>query len=126
MSQEALKQVDLDERRKEHRYTAPAIYQKYITLKANDDAACLVDFSRNGIGFVTLQEMKIGECVECSLFVPLSMSHEVLLTVEVRYCQEINGEYIIGSSLKKIEDEVWFELFNEVHNYIVKNEGDLY
>ena len=64
MSQEILNKQSSEERRKEPRCVVPAIYHKYITMEANGSNACLIDFSKNGIGFVTLQELKVGALVD--------------------------------------------------------------
>lgn len=43
-----------------------------------------------------------------------------------KMCEELSGEYIIGSLIKKVEDELWFDLFQEVHDFILSREGELY
>ena len=126
MSQKVLKQSNSEERRKERRCPVPAIYRKYITMETDGSDVCLVDFSKSGIGFVTLRELKVGTLIDCVLSAPRSLSQKVKLTVEIRFCREINGEYIIGSLIKKVDDELWFDLFQEVHDYILHHEDEFY
>jgi len=114
------------ERRKEQRCAVPAIYQKYITMEANGRDVCLIDFSKSGLAFVSLQKLKVGTCTDCVLSAPRSLSQKVKLTVEIRHCKEISGEYMIGSLIKKVDDELWFDLFQEVHNYILNHEDEFY
>jgi len=126
LSGKTLKESGPEERRKEQRYPVPAIYQKYITIEAYGNDICLIDFSRSGLGFVSLKELKVGTCIDCVLSAPRSLSQKVRLTVEVRFCKEISDEYVIGSLIKKVEDELWFDLFQEVHDYILKHGDEFY
>ncbi len=124
MSQHVRNGPNYEERRKEPRRPVPAIYQKYISMEVDDSNACLTDFSKNGLGFVTSKELKVGTFIDCVLSAPRSLSHKIKLHVEIRFCKEVNGEYIIGSLIKKVDDELWFDLFIEVHKYILQHEDE--
>lgn len=126
MSKQDLKEFDYKEKRKELRRPLPAACQKYITMKAGDSKACLTDFSKSGLGFVTSQEFKVGEHIDCILSAPRSLSHKINLHVEVCFCKEISGEYIVGSLIKKVDDELWLDLFIEVYEYILKHDDEFY
>lgn len=117
-------------KRKEKRYPVPAVYQSYITLKIRleeaEERAFMLDFSQNGIGFVSGRPFHKGKVIDCVLSAPRSLSRNVVLNLEVMNCEEINGEFVVGTMLKKVDDELWFELFKETHDYILNRAGEVY
>jgi hypothetical protein len=49
----------------------------------------------------------------------LLLSREISFGIEIKYCYEDKGSYIMGASIDTISDEVWFDVFVEVHDFIV-------
>ena len=61
--------------------------------------------------------------MECIISVSLLLSREVSFGIEVKYCYADHGSHILGASIDTISDEVWFDAFVEVHDFIVLRQG---
>ncbi len=115
------------QKRRQKRYDVPDACQKYIKLlvKSADGfvPAILGNFSRNGILFECPVSFGQGEHTECIISISLLLAREISFGIEVRYCYEDHGSYIMGASIDSISDEVWFDVFAEVHDFIVLRKG---
>lgn len=115
---------NLLERRKEQRHSLPDIYHKYVDLKVRVGKefvpVTLLDFSRNGIrtkGYLDLAE---GSLEEFIISAPRSITKEVGFKARVRYCFSDNNAYVMGAEIEEVDDEVWFRIFEKVHDFILK------
>ena len=114
-------------KRRDKRYDVPDDFQKYIKLRvksANEFVpAILGNFSRNGILFECPVPFGQGEHTECIISISLLLARDISFGIEVRYCYEDHGSYIMGASIDTISDEIWFDVFAEVHDFIVLRKG---
>ena len=119
----------LDEKRKEKRYDVPDACRQYIELQVKSGnefvPAILGNFSRNGILFECPLPLSKGMRTECSISISLLFSREISFSIEVKYCYTNNGSHIIGASIDAISDEIWFDVFVEVHDFIVLRKGSV-
>jgi hypothetical protein len=114
-------------KRKEERYQVPDACQQYIRLRVKSGnefvPAILGNFSRNGILFESPVAFSKGTQTECVISISLLLSRDISFGIEVRYCYEAKGSYIMGASVDTISDETWFDVFVEVHDFIVMRQG---
>jgi PilZ domain len=117
------------EQRREERYNVPEAYKGYIKLNVKNRnefvPAILGNFSRNGILFECPVSFDKGMRTECMLAISLLLSREISFGIEVKYCYADKGSYIMGASIDTISDEVWFDVFVEVHDFIVLRKRSL-
>jgi hypothetical protein len=115
------------QKRREKRYDVPDAYQKYIKLQVKSGneyvPAILGNFSRNGILFECPVSFGQGEHTECIISISLLLARDISFGIEVRYCYADRGSYIMGASIDTISDEIWFDIFAEVHDFIVLRKG---
>ncbi len=118
---------EIGQKRREQRYDVPDACQKYIKLQVRSGGkfvpALLGNFSRNGILFECPASFQKGEHTDCLLSISLVLNREISFGIEVRYCYEDRGSYIMGASIDRISDEVWFDVFVEAHDFIVLRQG---
>ncbi len=116
-----------DGKRREKRYTVPDSCQKYIKLQVRSGnefvPAILGNFSRNGILFECPVPFSKGMHTECVISISLLLSREISFGIEVKYCYMDKDSYIMGASIDTISDQVWFDVFVEVHDFIVLRQG---
>jgi len=114
-------------KRRDKRYDVPDACQKYIKLRVKSGnefvPAILGNFSRNGILFECPVSFGLGEHTECIISISLLLAREISFGIEVRYCYEDDGSYIMGAAIDTISDEIWFDVFAEVHDFIVLRKG---
>ena len=122
-------QDDIDEKRREKRYDVPDACQQYIKLQVKNGnefvPAVLGNFSRNGILFDCPLPLSKGMQTDCIISVSLLFSREISFVIEVKYCYTDNDSHIIGASIDTISDEIWFDVFVEVHDFIVLRKGSV-
>ncbi len=120
-------QEETAEKRREKRYDVPDACRKYIKLGVKSGnkfvPAILGNFSRSGILFECPAAFTKGEHTECLLSISLVLDREISFGIEVRYCYEDHGSYIMGASIDTISDETWFDAFVEAHDFIVQRQG---
>ncbi len=120
---------ELNKKRRENRYDIPDACQQYIKLwvKSGNKVvpAILGNFSRSGILFECPLPLSKGTHTECIISILLLFSREISFGIEVRYCYEDNGSYIMGASIDTISDGIWFDVFVEVHDFIVLRQGSV-
>ena len=114
-------------KRREERYTVPDSCQQYIMLRVKSGnefvPAILGNFSRSGILFECSVPFSKGMHTECVISISLLLSREISFGIEVKYCYSDKGSYIMGASIDTISDETWFDVFVEVHDFIVVRQG---
>jgi hypothetical protein len=121
--------MDYDNKRREERYGVPDICQKYIKLQVKNGnefvPAILGNFSRNGILFECPVAFSKGTRTQCVLSISLLLSRDISFTIEVMYCYDDKGSYLMGASIDSISDNQWFDVFVEVHDFIVLRQGSV-
>jgi hypothetical protein len=114
-------------KRKEQRYNVPDSCRQYIKLQVKTGneyvPAILGNFSRSGILFECPVSFSKGMHTECVISISLLLSREISFGIEVKYCYSDKGSYIMGASINTISDETWFDVFVEVHDFIVVRQG---
>ena len=119
--------ADGNERRRDKRYDVPDAYRQEIKLQVKSGnqsvPAVLANFSRNGILFECPVSFSKGMQVECIISISLLLAREISFVIEVRYCYADKSPNITGASIVSISDEVWFDVFVEVHDLIVLRKG---
>ncbi len=121
------------ERRKEERYEVPEIYRKYVTFKVRKDSGefvpmDLLDFSLNGIRIRSPHGLLADAAVECIISVPKSLTKEVQFIAKIKYCIQDEPEevFLIGAEIIQPSDQMWFEVFLKVHDFIKERIGDIF
>jgi hypothetical protein len=116
-------------KRREERYNVPDACQQYIKLQIKSGneivPATLGNFSRNGILFECPVPFSKGTHAECVISISLLLSREISFGLEVRYCYADKDSYIMGASVDTISDEIWFDVFVEVYDFIVLRQGSV-
>jgi hypothetical protein len=116
-------QKDGDDKRREKRYDLSGACRQYIKLRVKSGneyvTAVLGNFSRNGILFECPVPFSKGAHTECVLSISLVLSREISFGIEVKYCYEDHGSYLMGAFIDTISNETWFDAFVEVHDCIV-------
>src|SRR4030042_247444 len=113
------------ERRKGKRYVVPEIYRKYVTFKIKKDSGEfvpveLLDFSFYGIKIKNPYLLSVDSAIECLISAPKSLTKEISFVARIKYCiqDEPGGDYLIGAEIIQTSDQVWFDLFSRVHDFI--------
>jgi hypothetical protein len=116
-------------KRREQRYNVPDSCQQYIKLRIKSGnefvPAILGNFSRSGILFECPVAFSKGMHTECVISISLLLSREISFGIEVKYCYTDKDSYIMGASIDTISDETWFDVFVEVHDFIVLRQGSV-
>jgi len=116
-------------KRREKRYNVPDACRHYIKLQVKSGnefvPAILGNFSRNGILFECPVSFNKGMHTECIISISLLLSREISFGIEVKYCYTDKDSYIMGASIDTISDQVWFDVFVEVHDFIVLRQGSV-
>jgi hypothetical protein len=120
---------ETNKKRRENRYNVPDACQQYIKLRVKSGNefvhAILGNFSRSGILFECPRSFSKGMRTECVMAISLLSSREISFGIEVRYCYEDHGSYIMGASIDTISDGTWFDVFVEAHDFIVLRQGSV-
>ena len=113
--------------RQEPRYEVPDPCRQYITLKVKRGQelvpAVIGNFSRSGILFECPLQFNKGDRAECVLKVDLVITREITFGIEVKYCYENHGSFINGASIYRISEETWFDVFEEIFDFVVVRQG---
>lgn len=120
---------DHNDKRREKRYDVPDACKQDIKLRVKSSGgfvpANLANVSRNGILFECPVSFCKGMQTECIMSVSLLRSREISFVIEVKYCYADSGSHITGASIVSISDEVWFDIFVEMHDWIVLSKGSV-
>lgn len=118
------------EKRREDRYAVSTIYQRYLELriKAGNDLVPVVmdNFSRHGILFESPVPFDADAHVECLISISRSLSKDIAFKVQIRHCLKKENIFIIGAAIETVADSTWFDIFVEVHNFIVQRQGTIF
>lgn len=118
------------EKRNYERYRIPAVYQRYISLRVRTGAshvsAVLLNFSRHGLMFESAAEYDEGSLGEGVISAPKLLTRDIAFSFRVKYCKAGSNSFEIGAEIESLADEVWFNIFMEVHDFIVARKGDIY
>jgi len=113
--------------RKEERHEIPDPCRKYLLFtvmhKREPMTAVIGNFSRNGILFECTRQFAVGDRAECSLRVITATPREITFGIEVKYCYENKGTFIIGASIHAISKDKWFDAFEKLFDMIVTRQG---
>lgn len=113
--------------RKEQRHEIPDPCRKYLTFTVSREqervTAVIGNFSRNGILFECSRQFAAGDRTECSLRVNAATPREITFEIDVRYCYENSGTFIIGASIHTISQDKWFDAFEKLFDMIVTRQG---
>ncbi|HSB33214.1 MAG TPA: PilZ domain-containing protein [Nitrospirota bacterium] len=118
------------EKRLEERFRVLPVYQRYITLrvKSGDEfmPCVLGDFSKSGILFVSQAPFEADSHADCVVSIPSLLSKEVKFGIHVKYCLTKEGSSLVGAAIDTVADKMWFDIFAEIHDYIVQRQDDVY
>ena len=118
------------EKRSHERYRIPAVYQRYISLRVKAESsfvpAVLVNFSRHGIMFESAAPYAEGSLSEGVISAPKLLTRDIAFSFRVKYCKPGGNSFEIGAEIESLADEVWFNIFMEVHDFIVQRKGVVY
>jgi hypothetical protein len=113
--------------RKEPRHAVPELYRKYIDLKVETtqtfEDVVLLDFSRGGILFESRTPFEPESAAACLISIRQSLSQNVAFSIRVKSCREQGSVYLIGAQIDAVGNETWFNIFMEVHDFIVQRQG---
>jgi hypothetical protein len=117
------------EKRREQRYGVPDASKQYVKLRVKTGnefvPAVLGNFSRSGILFECPAAFSRGDRTQCILEISLVLEREITFSIEVKYCYEDHGSFIMGAAIDTIADQNWFDAFVEVHDLIVVRQGSV-
>ncbi len=113
------------EKRREERYHVPAVYKHHVKLKVRSGNAPfervdIGNFSRRGILFVSPVRLNLDCPIDCTISISQWLDKEVTFSARVRHCVEKEGSYIIGADIDSVGDATWFEVFVEVHDFVIR------
>jgi len=121
---------DFGERRREERYSVPAVYQRYITMKVKSGngfvSVAMSNFSRGGVLFVSPVSLPADSHTECIISIPELLSKDISLGIHVLHCYMKENSFLVGASIETVADETWFAIFAEVHDFIVRRRDVVY
>jgi len=119
-----------EERRRDKRYAVPAVYRRYIQLsvRKGDEPidSVLSNFSRHGILFESPLQYAVGAHTGCILSIPRLLSRDIELGLEVKSCRQEADVFLIGAAIETIADELWFNVFVEIHDFIMQRQDTIY
>ncbi len=118
------------EKRKEKRYRVPSVYRQHVQLRVRKDDACvhaeIDNFSRSGILFISPEPFDVESYAECVISMSKWLAKDVSFGTRIKSCVEKEGSFLIGASIESVADAVWFEVFVEIHDFVVRRQGAVY
>ncbi len=130
MTDEQKKGVHGSERRWEERHPVPAVYQREINLKVKIDnvfvPVILHNFSNSGVLFESQMPCEMGASADCVISIPRSLSRELAFAIRVKHCQKKHTAFFVGAVIEAPVDATWFNIFREVHDFIMQRQGEVY
>jgi PilZ domain len=116
--------------RRERRLPVPAVYQRYLHLKVKRDdvfvPVVLHDFSGIGILFESPGPFEIESHVDCVISISQLLSKEIVFGIRVKHCEKKNNAFFVGAAIETAGDATWFNVFKEIHDFIMQRKGDVY
>ena len=129
-SPDAAPESGREDRRRDKRYTIPPVYRRYVQLSVrNGDTAhdaVLSIFSRRGILFESPLPYAVGTHTNCIFSIPRLLSRDIEVGLEVRSCKQDADIFLIGAAIETIADETWFNVFVEIHDFIMQRQDTIY
>jgi hypothetical protein len=118
------------ESRREQRHPVPFVYQRYIHLKVkvDDDLVPVIlhNFSGSGVLFESSVPFEREASAGCVISIPRSLSREIAFDIRVIHCTKKNDAFFVGAAIEKAADATWFNVFREVHDFIMQRQGEVY
>jgi hypothetical protein len=118
------------ERRREERFEIPEVYRRYIRLTVktgmNVLPAMMCNFSRHGLLFDSPVPLVAGTQVECVIVAPQLLTKEISFRINIKFCSKKGSRFMVGAAIETITDKLWFDVFVEVHDYIVQRKDEVY
>ena len=128
--QERMVEGDNADRRLEKRYEVPSVYQRYIQLRVkagnNFVPAVLNNFSRRGILFECTEPFDVETRAECIISISRMLSRDISFGIAVKYCKNYGQAFRIGAIIETVADATWFDVFVEIHDFIVQRQDSVY
>jgi hypothetical protein len=128
--QERMAEGDKADRRLEKRFEVPAVYQRYIQLRVKAGIsfipAVLNNFSRRGILFECTEPFDVDTHAECIISIPRLLSRDISFGIAVKYCKKNDQAFHIGAIIETVADATWFNVFVEIHDFIVQRQDSVY
>ena len=129
-NQERMTEGDNADTRLEKRYELPAVYQRYIVLRVkagnNYVPAVLNNFSRRGILFECTEPFDVDTHTECIISISRLLSRDISFGIAVKYCNKKEQVFSIGAVIETVADATWFDVFVEIHDFIVQRQDSVY
>jgi len=129
-NRERMIEGDNADRRLEKRYEVPAVYQRYIQLRVkagnNFVPAVLNNFSRRGILFECMAPFDVDTHAECIISISRLLSRDISFGIAVKYCKKNEQAFRIGAIIETVADATWFNVFVEIHDFIVQRQDSVY
>jgi len=118
------------EKRRESRYAVSPAGPRYIEMKVRTEdeyvPVVIDNLSRHGIQFQSPFPFGCESHAECLISISQSLSKDLEFSILIKHCSR-NGEvFICGATVETVTDATWFDIFVEVHNYIVQRKGILF
>jgi hypothetical protein len=88
--------------------------------------AVLLNFSRHGIMFESSMSYDSGSMAACIISAPQLLTRDITFNFRVKYCTPRSGFFEIGAEIETLTDATWFDIFTEVHDFIIARKGDVY
>jgi hypothetical protein len=118
------------DRRRDQRFEVPAVYQRYVQLRVKAGnkfvPASLSNFSRRGVLFECTTPFDIDTHTECIISVSLLLSRDISFGIAVKYCKKKEQTFRIGATIETVADSTWFNVFAEIHDFIVQRQDSVY
>jgi hypothetical protein len=118
------------EQRREQRHPVSDVYQRYFDLKVQIGnifvPVILHNFSSSGVLFESQVPLKVDSCVDCVISISRSLTKEIAFDVRVKHCRGIEKTFLVGAAIGTAVDTIWFEVFTEAHDFIVRRQGSVY
>jgi len=116
--------------RREQRHPVSAVYQRYITFKVQIDnifvPVILHNFSGSGVLLESQVPLEIEMCADCVISISRSLSKEIAFDICVKHCRIKDTTFLVGAAIDMAADATWFEIFKEVHDFIMRRQGRVY
>ena len=120
------------EKRRESRYPVstkgPQYHYIEMKVKAGNEfvPVTISNLSRHGILFESPVPFTTGVHAECLISISRSLSKDLGFSVLIKHCSKKESTFVIGSAIETVADDTWFDIFVEVHNYILQRKGTIY
>ena len=118
--------VGISHRRNVARYQLPKIYEEYISMKVNlpdrNIPVRIIDFCQRGVRFQSPEPLKTGAAVDCTLTTTHNINKKVHFRIRIKYCCADSNGYLIGAHTDEVDDNLEFNFFNNIYDFIAEIE----